>query len=175
MPCPLLIFSQSDYLIQMVAINSHTWWQTVQIQISDLDLHCLQNRVYLGSAGQGLINAYPLGMFSLRNKTNIHLGASLIESYANCMLEHDLIVPTFVFDDILISEWPALTFFFKEFSFQPKFLNDLKLLHFSRLNLNWNRQWHFKMFLLFTLQLIPDINIFGRNVLGSHCLPICKM
>ena len=46
---PLLIFSQSDYLIQFVDIKSHTWWQTVQIQISwllqkptDLDLHCLQ-------------------------------------------------------------------------------------------------------------------------------------
>ena len=61
MPRPLLILSQSDYLIQIVAINLHTWWQTVQIQISwllqkptDLDLHCLQNRVYPGSAGQGL-------------------------------------------------------------------------------------------------------------------------
>ena len=48
MPCPLLIFSQSDILIWIVAINSHTKWQTVQIQISwllqkptDLDLHCL--------------------------------------------------------------------------------------------------------------------------------------
>ena len=49
MPCPLLIFSQSDYLIQIVNINTYTEWQTVQIQISwllqkptDLDLHCLQ-------------------------------------------------------------------------------------------------------------------------------------
>ena len=46
---PLLIASQSDSLIQIVNINSHTEWQTVQIQISwllrkptDLDLHCLQ-------------------------------------------------------------------------------------------------------------------------------------
>ena len=61
MPRLLLIFSQPDYLIQIVAINLHTSWQTVQIQISwllkkptDLDLHCLQNRVYPGSAGQGL-------------------------------------------------------------------------------------------------------------------------
>ena len=61
MPRPLLIFSQSGYLIQIVVINLHTWWQTVQIQISwllqkptDLDLHCLQNRIYPGSAGQGL-------------------------------------------------------------------------------------------------------------------------
>ena len=49
MSCPLPIFRQSDYLIQIVAINSHTYWQTVPIQISwllqkptDLDLHCLQ-------------------------------------------------------------------------------------------------------------------------------------
>ena len=59
-PCPaeyikrpllLLIFSQSDYLIQIIDINSHTSWQTVQIQISwllqkptDLDLDCLQRK-----------------------------------------------------------------------------------------------------------------------------------
>ena len=48
---PFPIFSQSDYLIQIVDINSHTWWQTVQIQISwllqkptDLDLHCFQRQ-----------------------------------------------------------------------------------------------------------------------------------
>ena len=51
MPHPLLTFSQSDYLIQIVGINSHTQWQTVQIQIgwllqkpADLDLHCLQRQ-----------------------------------------------------------------------------------------------------------------------------------
>ena len=51
MPRPLLIFSQSDYFIQIAAMNSHTSWQTVQIQISwllkkptDLDLHCLQRQ-----------------------------------------------------------------------------------------------------------------------------------
>ena len=51
MPCPFLIFSQSDYLIQIVDTNSYTKWQTVQIQISwllqkptDLDLHCLQRQ-----------------------------------------------------------------------------------------------------------------------------------
>ena len=49
MSCPLLIFSQSDYLIQVVDTNSHFQCQIVQIQISwllqkptDLDLHCLQ-------------------------------------------------------------------------------------------------------------------------------------
>ena len=34
MPPPLLIVSQSDSLLQIVDINSHTEWQTVQIQIS---------------------------------------------------------------------------------------------------------------------------------------------
>ena len=50
MACPLLIFSQSDYLVQIVDTN--TEWQIVQIQISwlflkkptDLDLHCLQKQ-----------------------------------------------------------------------------------------------------------------------------------
>ena len=63
MPHPLLIFSQSVYLIQIVVINSHTQWQTVQIQISwllqkptDLDLHSFtKGRTYPGSAGLGLI------------------------------------------------------------------------------------------------------------------------
>ena len=48
---PFLIFSQSDYLIQIVDKNSHTKWQAVKIQISwllqkptDLDLHCLQRQ-----------------------------------------------------------------------------------------------------------------------------------
>ena len=48
---PLLIVSQSDSLILIVDINSHSEWQTVQIQISwllqkptDLDLHCLQRQ-----------------------------------------------------------------------------------------------------------------------------------
>ena len=51
MPRPLLIFSQSDYKIWIIAINSHTLWQTKQSQISwllqkptDLDLHCLQRQ-----------------------------------------------------------------------------------------------------------------------------------
>ena len=45
---PLLIFSQSDCLIQVVDTNSNTEWQTVQIQIlqkpTDLDLHCFQSQ-----------------------------------------------------------------------------------------------------------------------------------
>ena len=51
MPRPFLIFSQIHYLFQLVDTNSHSEWQTVQIQISwllqkptDLDLHCLQTQ-----------------------------------------------------------------------------------------------------------------------------------
>ena len=58
MPHPLLNFSQSDHLIQIVDINSYTEWQTVQIQISwllqkpaDLDLHCLQRQGISGFSG----------------------------------------------------------------------------------------------------------------------------
>ena len=60
MPCPFL-FSQSDYLIQIIDINSYTELQTVQIQISWLLRSQLiwiytvcKSRVYLGLAGQGL-------------------------------------------------------------------------------------------------------------------------
>ena len=61
MPRPFQIFSQSDYLIQIVDINSHTEWQTVQIQISWLLSQLIwiytvcKGRVYPGSAGQGLL------------------------------------------------------------------------------------------------------------------------
>ena len=51
MPCPLLIFSQSDYLIHVIDTNSNTESQTVQIPIrlllkepTDLDLHCSQRQ-----------------------------------------------------------------------------------------------------------------------------------
>ena len=51
MPHPLLIFSQSNCLIQVVDTNLHTEWQTVQIQINwllqkrtDQDLQCLQRQ-----------------------------------------------------------------------------------------------------------------------------------
>ena len=54
---PFLIVSQSDYLIQIIDINLHTEWQTVQIQIrNQLIWVCTvcKDRVYPGSAGQGL-------------------------------------------------------------------------------------------------------------------------
>ena len=54
MPHPFQIFSQSDYLIHIVDINSHTEWQTVQIQISWLLRSVCKGRVYPGSVGQGL-------------------------------------------------------------------------------------------------------------------------
>ena len=60
MPHPLLIFNQSNCMIQVVDTNSYTEWQTMQIQISWL-LHQLiwiytvcKGKVYQGSAGLGL-------------------------------------------------------------------------------------------------------------------------
>ena len=62
LPCPFLIVSQSDCLIQVVDANSHTEWQTVQIQISwllqkstDLDLCCLQRQGISGTSRTGLM------------------------------------------------------------------------------------------------------------------------
>ena len=64
---PLLISSQSDYLIQVFDKNSHISWQTVQIQISwllqkqtDLDLHCLLRQSMMCLARDGLINPMKL-------------------------------------------------------------------------------------------------------------------
>ena len=53
---PLLIFSQSDYLIQFADTNSHTEWQTVQSQINQLiwiNTVC-KDSAYPGSVGPGL-------------------------------------------------------------------------------------------------------------------------
>ena len=69
MPRPFQIFSQSDYLIWILAINSHTKWKTVQIQISWL-LQLIwiytvsKGRVYPGSVGPGLRNDYKPGTCS---------------------------------------------------------------------------------------------------------------
>ena len=66
MPCPLPVFSQSDYVIQVVYIKSHILNDKLLKKPTDLDLHCLQSgfsrtRVYLigalvhtayGSAGE---------------------------------------------------------------------------------------------------------------------------
>ena len=50
---PLIIFSQSDYLIQFDATNSYTMTNSEDPdqKPTDLDLHCLQRQ---GSAGLGL-------------------------------------------------------------------------------------------------------------------------
>ena len=42
LPCPLLIFSQSVYLIRVVDTNSNTEWQAVQIQIRPVGFWLLQ-------------------------------------------------------------------------------------------------------------------------------------
>ena len=72
MPRLFLIFSQSDYLILIVVINSHAEWQTVQIQISWLLRSQLiwtytvcKGRVYPGSAGLGLMP------YKTRNESHI--------------------------------------------------------------------------------------------------------
>ena len=71
MPCPFQIFSQSDYLIQIISINSHAQRQTVQIQISwllqkptDMDLHCLQRRGISGFSRTRVKMPWPLLIFS---------------------------------------------------------------------------------------------------------------
>ena len=65
MPRLLLIFSQSDYLIQIVDRNSHTYWQTVQIRSAGFFRSQLiwiysvcKGRVYPVSVGQGLTLTY---------------------------------------------------------------------------------------------------------------------
>ena len=66
MPSPLLIFSQSDYLIRIVAIHSHTNLCLNGKQCRSRSVGFLRSqliwiytvckgRVYLGSAGQGFI------------------------------------------------------------------------------------------------------------------------
>ena len=52
MPHPLLIFSQSDYLILVVDTNSNTKRQMVQIQLIWICTVC-KSRAYLGLARQG--------------------------------------------------------------------------------------------------------------------------
>ena len=68
MPCPLLIFSQSDYYIQIVAINVHTMANSAdpdQSQLIWIYTVC-KGRVYSGSGGQGLKNAPGRGRSQIR-------------------------------------------------------------------------------------------------------------
>ena len=80
---PLLIFSQSDYFIQIADINSHPEWRTVQIQISwllqkptDLDLHCLQ-----GQGISGFSRTRVKQYFVLRNQEFYIPSSSLSDLY----------------------------------------------------------------------------------------------
>ena len=80
---PFLIVSQSDYLIQIIDINSHTKWQTVQIQISwllqkptDLDLNCLQRQDKSGFSRTRVNNVYL--MFSIICNENRGLQVSTL-------------------------------------------------------------------------------------------------
>ena len=54
MPHPPLILSQSDYLIQIVNINSHTEWQLIGIYT------VCKGRVYPGSEGLELSKVNPV-------------------------------------------------------------------------------------------------------------------
>ena len=87
-PRPLLIFSQSEWLIWIVPINSHTWWQTVQIQINwllqkptDLDLHCLLGQGMSCSAREGLRPLSVFGYGSNYNEYDYNIMISFIQLY----------------------------------------------------------------------------------------------
>ena len=79
MPRPLVIFSQSDYFINVVDTNSNTEWQTVQIQISCFFRSQLiwiytvcKGRAYPGSAGQGLhvrVDPFSVGTWGTGKQT----------------------------------------------------------------------------------------------------------
>ena len=90
MPHPLLIVSQSDHFIQAVDTNSHTEWQTVQIQISwllkkptDFDIHCFQRQGISGFSMTRVKMATSLGtnaVFVMRVHCNCALIACFIHS-----------------------------------------------------------------------------------------------
>ena len=130
MPCPLLIFSQSDCLIRIVAINSQTNWQTVQIQISwlfqkptDLDLHCLQRQ---GISGFSMIRVNQKafiwqpgalsGMFWPKNPDqNIPLQFDLNLQFSKACLSNaddDDLMFYIPFNINVISRWWKIFFFF---------------------------------------------------------------
>ena len=109
MPRPLLIFSQSDYLIQIVDIKSHTERQTVQIQISrffrsQLIWICTvcKGRVYPDSAGQGLILVMWIIFFLFGFKYDFHnLQSSL---WLNIHFIH-------IFESTFIYHWYSSVFY----------------------------------------------------------------
>ena len=107
MPRPFQIFSQSDYLIQIVDTSSYFEWQTVQIQISWLLRSQLiwiytqiswllrsqliwiytvcKGRVFPGSAGQGLSILYNSKFILMATS----LGTSaVIVTRVHCTIKH---------------------------------------------------------------------------------------
>ena len=81
MPHPLLIFSQSDYLSQIVAINSHTLYfmtncaypDQLASKPTDLDKHCLLRQGISGYpvlSGQGLNTTVAPDMAPLSREKN---------------------------------------------------------------------------------------------------------
>ena len=94
MPRLFLIFSQSDCLIQIAAINSYTLWQTVQIQISwllqkptDLDLHCLQRQGISGFS-RTRVNLFSRTRFYLQIRAHVLLSLLfkiIVGTHLNCL------------------------------------------------------------------------------------------
>ena len=98
MPYLLLIVSQSDYLIQVVDIYSHTKWQTGQIQISwlfqkptDLDLHYLQRQGISGFS-RTRVNIFILVTFTCFDAVYTTVSAA-INTESSCLFP-DPSVPT---------------------------------------------------------------------------------
>ena len=93
MPHPLLIYSQSNYLIQVVHAISNTERQTVQIQISwllqkptDLDLHCLQRQDISGISRTRINGKWPVQWGKAWNVVYmVGLGRSLLCQNLKCL------------------------------------------------------------------------------------------
>ena len=83
---PLLNVSQSDSLIQIVDINSHTEWQTVQIWIYTV----CEGRVYPHSAGHGLTTKQQfllLAKITCLNKLKFKLSIIWLVLSRECLLK----------------------------------------------------------------------------------------
>ena len=123
MPRPFLIFSQSDDLIRIVAINLHTLWQTVQIQINwllqkptDLGLHCLQ-RQDIPAFSRTRVNRWKqhvLGMLSIEQYKLISVGNVPNDVVDYCNSTRDFLgggtLQHYEVQDVLLSGIPTLTF-----------------------------------------------------------------
>ena len=94
MPRPLLISSQSDYLIRFFDRNSRIWWQTVQIQISwllqkptDLDLHCLLRQGMSCSVKLGLRNLTETWTYANKASRNSHIWWQTVQIQISWLLQ----------------------------------------------------------------------------------------